>query len=895
VKRRTSQRGIVGFPLLLALLGASVLGLAGFALLGERDKFENVGGLRDARAEVNHALLGFIGAYRRLPCPDTDVPRDGFEDCVSGIQAAGAVPFATLGLSGRSSLHMTYAAYNGSTSLDLTGTAVGGNLVEVEFPDEMPVTPADPPEETLPTAPAAPEAVETSAQQKAKIDAEYDVQAFYADLLTNSAVADIDTNVGGLEVVANRQGTSYPNSIYTHLESGAAIGSDTYDFTNGKAEYDGVEDVVAGAMRFLSANLALGQVKTLAIDLNDLSGTVQTILNSADNNATKLGQLASAKTQWQSYVTTLTGTITTYNARSLSAISGFQPLGFVANVPAVLGEVEALYKLAADDLQSYDYSACGDSPLPSCPTGSSAVSQADITDLANATDPLTLGRGLLKALAHTAEQASKRAQKLKETASAARGDTYKTKLETIATTATNAVDSGVAGSPAAKKATAVLEIDGAMALLSMTDYANEDGSLTAAAIADLNDMLVDAQAAVPVYQNRITNYQDQYDAAVAVGDDYNANLALINLGIVQRGLNSTLSKIARIEDIFTANDVVVGANTLLAIYSVLAPKLDNLRLDWYCRATSGSSCVADAALQYYLDRSLAAVGGAVPGASAESATAQFGAATQPTAPDPEASRAPVSNPGSMSPVAPTNEVNLADFCGKLDWIDAAGTPSLRIDSSTGAQTIAYLLVDHGANLELDSLNKLSSNGGKFAAVDRAQSTSYDDKTHPVTTEYLRRSLGCTALIANFRSFNALVDDIDLLYTDAVNVRDEAEEAVVGAAIDLVLAGARLAVDIGAIIQEAAGGAIATTICIASLGFAANFCAAAGFEFAAAAAHGATVAGDVVNVAAAALALADAVDGRNGSRETVNEIRAHYQDVVDAVKAADARGGLTEAN
>jgi len=119
--------------------------------------------------------------------------------------------------------------------------------------------------------------------------------------------------------------------------------------------------------------------------------------------------------------------------------------------------------------------------------------------------------------------------------------------------------------------------------------------------------------------------------------------------------------------------------------------------------------------------------------------------------------------------------------------------------------------------------------------------------------------------------------------------------VVGAAIDLVLAGARLAVDIGAIIQEAAGGAIATTICIASLGFAANFCAAAGFEFAAAAAHGATVAGDVVNVAAAALALADAVDGRNGSRETVNEIRAHYQDVVDAVKAADARGGLTEAN
>jgi hypothetical protein len=914
---RSRSSGAVGFPLITALAGLTALAVASFALMGARDQFENVATQHLTQGDVNEAILGFIGAFKRLPCPDTSLPRDGAENCsaTGGVQTTGAVPYATLGLEGRGALPLTYVPYQGATAVDLTDRGAGGNVLEVTLPATMPVNPAvsAAADAASPPAPAAP--ADDRATNRARVVAQYALERFYADLLLDQATA-----AGA--AVANRQGGVYPpdiaeffdlvsatagassvappaeavfcanengtctlpagvtltvwygkdpnwvaqvgvtgsiactNEIFTdpaagHVKQcfyqpvvpGAQVGSATYDFIDGSDAYDDLEEVVVDLMRFLSAHLALESLVTMALDLADLNDAVGVTLAKDISDAAMVAELQAHRATWEAYSNTLAAVVANYNARTLGATSAFQPLSF-ANVGATpLAALDAAYQLAADDLAAYGYTA------PS-------ISAQDLADLADNSDPQVLGRGLLKAIGYTSEKAASRNGSLKSIVADARGTALEDGIKALATTA---ADAGLAtGTP-----DTVQEIRDTAAATRVTKEAEK--------------------------VNLQNQRQAAIDALVAAGSTLAGALADADV------LNYD-NLIAAVEaEIQSLESTLLQADALLPHYAALAPVLADLRDDWYCRATDGGgACIADAALNFYLDAISEAADDAPAGFTADDVgdvvpqgDAGFSVADQ------AASRSPVSNPTATSAVSGTNEVNLADFCAKLDAIDGVAAPTIGVPAS--AFGMAYLLIDHGGDRVLDAANRLSQNGGTFAAVDRAHGHDYDDTVEAVSTEYLRRTLGCAALLANFRTFDGLVADVDLLYTDATNILSSSEEEIITAAVDVALAALRMGVDIAAIVQESVAGAAFTAVCIASLGFAANFCAAAGFSFAAAAAHGATVVVDGVNVGLTVASLVDAVQSRDDARNTVAEIRATYSTIVTSVKTADFRGGLTETN
>lgn len=910
-----SVQGAVGFPVLIALAGLTALAVASFALMSARDVFENVAGQQITQADVNEAILGFIGAFARLPCPDQSTPPDGTEDCaVLGEQQIGRVPYATLGLEGRASLPLTYVPNQHATA-SLTDVSGSADILEVNLPASMPVNPIVSPaaDAASPPVPAAP--ADDRATNRARVIAQYALEAFYADLLLDQASSN-----GA--ATPNREASSYPTSIaeyldlmsagapststsppidavfcanensvcvlpagvtltvwygqgsnwisqvgvsgsiacsngvftdpspgqvkkcyYQPLVAGAQIGSATYDFTDGTSYYDDLEEVIVDVMRFLSAHLAQDQLVTMALDLGDLNDAVNVTLNKDIADAAMVVELQAHRMVWRAFSDALEDVIDDYNARSLGSTSAYQPVNFASISATPLAALNTAYQSAADDLDAYAYAA-------------PAIAAQDLADLEDNSDPKVLGRGLLKAIGYTTEKAASRNGALKSIVADARGDALESAIKALATTAETA---GLAtGTPDTVQE--FRDNTAATRVTKVNEKTTLEGQRTSAinALVTAGSSLADAL----VHPDIVA-----YDALIAAVEN----------------------------EILVIDGQLLQADALLPHYANLAASLGNLRDDWYCRTTNGSGdCVADAALNFYLDAISEAANDAPAGFTeddvgdvAPQGNTGFSVGEQ------ASSRAPVTNPGATTAVGNSGAVNLADFCAKLDVADVPVAGKLSVPSSAFGP--AYLLIDHGADRIRDEANRLALNGGAFAAVDRAHDADYDDTVEVVTTEFLRRTLGCTALLANFRTFDGLVADIDLLYADAVNIRDGAEEEIITAAVDVALAVLRLAVDIAAIVQESVAGAAFTAVCIASLGFAANFCAAAGFSFAAAAAHGATVITDGVNIGLTTASLVDAIQSRDDARNTVDEIRAAYSTIVTSVKSADNRGGLTETN
>lgn len=255
---------------------------------------------------------------------------------------------------------------------------------------------------------------------------------------------------------------------------------------------------------------------------------------------------------------------------------------------------------------------------------------------------------------------------------------------------------------------------------------------------------------------------------------------------------------------------------------------------------------------------------------------------------------PTSTPPTTTPPATTTVnyaelMNLADVCYKTQQIPTATSPSLR----SGGVAAAYLLVVPGDNRVPNTPNVIAAGALNAARPDMAKTLSYDDNVLVTSPDELDNRLACAGLLNAYDSYDTAIKEIALLYDDAVSALGDAEQDQVVAIINLALVTARLAVDIGAIIQETAAGVAATVTCVASLGLAVNACVAAGLEFAAAAAHGITVITDGVNVAQAAVALADAVQSLADAQTAKDNIQAHYGLVVGTAIAADGRGGIQE--
>jgi prepilin-type N-terminal cleavage/methylation domain-containing protein len=108
---------LVELTLVLVVLG--VLGLfATFAFSGAEDVRQH----QQAQAEAEtarEALRSFLLANKRLPCPDTTVPPDGYENCPATSET-GTLPYYTLGLTDAAHNRMFYGVYRAAGDNDIT-------------------------------------------------------------------------------------------------------------------------------------------------------------------------------------------------------------------------------------------------------------------------------------------------------------------------------------------------------------------------------------------------------------------------------------------------------------------------------------------------------------------------------------------------------------------------------------------------------------------------------------------------------------------------------------------------------------------------------------------------------------------------------------------------------
>jgi hypothetical protein len=410
--------------------------------------------------------------------------------------------------------------------------------------------------------------------------------------------------------------------------------------------------------------------------------------------------------------------------------------------------------------------------------------------------------------------------------------------------------------------------------------------------------------------------------------DYQARLASVNARIAELNseISSRQSQLAACQaDPECHNEAALQAEidtrvaertTYLALqarYGALITRLGFLSDDLYCRATDNGNCVADAVQLAYLN-DIDAKGKALSTPSddlcgpipadfdASSATdAEIAAAYAHCDEGNGADQTPPSASITVSATDYPELINLADFCFKLDSLmgrtSTAFTPRLGYQQLNGPNQIAaWVLVEFGNNQRLDPPNRFASNASTvfFAAPDRPHDLNYDDRVRPTTTERLSISLGCPSLLQSYQSLSNTAEEINLLYQVAAGALDSAQQDVITSSITLALAVIRLAVDTAAVIKDTAGGIAATATCVASLGLAVNACISAGFQFSAAAAHGATLVADAAAVAQASVDLRTALADRSSAQATLADTTAHFAEVVAAALNADSRGGLLDA-
>jgi prepilin-type N-terminal cleavage/methylation domain-containing protein len=100
MRLRRSQRGFSLIELAVVLVIVGLLVGGGIVALEATTEQARRAEQERQFGHLRAALHGFVMSEGRLPCPDTDDPPDGQEDC-GGTAAFGALPWVTLGLARR--------------------------------------------------------------------------------------------------------------------------------------------------------------------------------------------------------------------------------------------------------------------------------------------------------------------------------------------------------------------------------------------------------------------------------------------------------------------------------------------------------------------------------------------------------------------------------------------------------------------------------------------------------------------------------------------------------------------------------------------------------------------------------------------------------------------------
>ncbi|MBZ0105715.1 MAG: hypothetical protein K8H84_08805 [Sulfuricella denitrificans] len=110
-------RSVRGYTLIELATALTLLGLVGVLLW----RFGGIASQRIAEIEApqiltdaSQALVGFVAANHRLPCPDTSATGDGLEHC--GGAAVGRLPLVTLGLARMDLRNVRYGVYRSAVA-----------------------------------------------------------------------------------------------------------------------------------------------------------------------------------------------------------------------------------------------------------------------------------------------------------------------------------------------------------------------------------------------------------------------------------------------------------------------------------------------------------------------------------------------------------------------------------------------------------------------------------------------------------------------------------------------------------------------------------------------------------------------------------------------------------
>ncbi len=838
-------RGFAALPVLLALTVVVTAGAIAAALIASQDQLAQRELQQAAIERVEQALLGFLLREARLPCPDTS--NNGEENCPapgSPQQRVGAVPYRALGLNAQTVLGLSYAPHMGdnpnanlSDASDLPGSLA--DVVRVELPAQLPVgnlvlTFEDRPAPDLASSP------EDRAAMLALLGAQNDYDDFLSRLIINDPPA---VNLAG-GLVGNSLGAfsgNYINALASELSPNLSVPLANLSFEPGKTAYQSLLDTLSDLVVYQRSLSGKGRIFSDEFQLQVLSAELsQLSVDSSQTEAQKLQALATLVSQWQSLVNAHNAAVTTINASFTTGNAALD--SHISSNPA-------RPQLAA---------------LPATATGTDSGSFVERRDAFEAL--------LVSSTSAVRENFRRLNQAVEDSdlVSSSGGPDFPSPgdFDPI----NDDPDDFAPGNFSGDGITLTNQID-ALALL----YTSLEADVEARVIA-LNQEIEDLDV-------EIQNLEDQLAACQA--DEECTNEAALMASIAAR--------------VQTRNDLIqerITYQALQARYGRLVERLGWLNDDLFCRAVDAAGvCVIDAVQQAYLDRieeaSEALTGGAL---DRDQGDVDLDPAPGEASVDltPPSSRITLS--GADYPLL----VNIADFCFKLDtMMGRTGVPftaRLGFKENGANRAAAFVMVEHGNNQRLDTPNQFGSNPLQafFAAPDQPHGLFYDDRVRPMTAERLSILMGCPALLQSFESFANTAEEINLLFLVAKGALDSAQQSVVTSSITLALAIIRLAVDTAAVIKDTAAGVIATAKCIASLGFAVNACIAAGFNFAAAAAHGATLVADASAVALAALNLDTAIQDRSSARQTLSVTTDHYTTIVQAILDADSRGGVRDA-
>jgi len=771
------QKGMALAPILIALLALSAGAMLWVGDLGQQSQVDLLEQQNRGLSDLNAAVSGFALVNGRLPCPDTN--NNGSENC-SNAQAAGFVPYRTLGLTAKLSGNIAYTPYNSSQTAGLTTVA---DVKDITVPDDLPGTvdlsAYNSPSVTTPTVPA------NNNDAANNVKWLFKKEGYQVNTLTNTAV---DVNDAA---VVNGINSSYMNALNTYLQKSIPVANTALSFSSSgpTSEYKKLDDLNTNFDELIFNYDAREGLFDMPSRIDALEDNLKEVALANANGSAVTGScstMACLQSSWQGLQSEFNTKVSSYNSDTRSHTN-----------------------LVAD---------------------SATVTTADNVSLTSA----------LSGLGTSVQDAQ------------------------------NILGDSSAGN-ASNSLTLVVENNN---IYGDDDSYDGDGALTQVVpdiVSHHKKLSNDANTKKAALQSQIDTEnakddpnQGTIDTLTAERNEYEKlRVHYQNLSVLMQKLFDDLTK-RSIIDAFD-DELVFDSNAT-------AP-------------TPQQSC--DGLVQQY-------------GSAVDMAQCLRVAKGEPNSGDPQTMGAYIdqlSNASATLPTTPTAststpsypvQTNMADLCHKLTSVAADNASQVKVSTTS----LAYVLVHGGANNRIDTANVAAQNNGVYAAPDRATSLQYNDQVAAVSAAEMSTMLGCSALLNSYVTFEANINQAQLLYNNADSALGDAEQAVVTGTIDLVLAGATLAVDIGAIVQESAAGAVATATCIASLGFAVNACIAAGIEFAAAAAHGITVVTDGVNVGIATANLVDAVSSRDSAATTKNSTATHLVTTVNQAVAADTLGGVS---